>query len=637
MSLLSWNCRGLGNPRTVREVGKMVHRYNPRILFLIETKKKATEMERCRIRWGFDCCLAVDSCGKGGGLAVLWNNDFLASIISYSKHHIDLLVTDDGGDWRITFFYGHPETSKRADTWNLLKRLNDQMTIPWICIGDYNEILCDGDKNGGATRPDRQLEAFREVVSACNFQEIPVVGPFYTWSRGLGTELIEIRLDRALANFSWISRFHTAMEEHIVNARSDHLPILIHLSCERPKKQLYKKKEFKFENMWCRDERCAAVVENAWMTSGDVSVLDRIARCGKDLSTWNSEVFGNVNTNISNKTKELQHLLNKPRSPTTIQAINKCRRELNEWYMKEETMWKQRVKDFWIKEDDRNSRYFHQTASGKRKNNRISGVMDSFGNMLKDPNSIENCFFDYFSNIFSSEGVNDMEVVFNTVKSRLSEEDKKRLEQPFVEEEIVTALKSMDPYKDAGPDGMNPNFFQKHWGIVGKDVVDMILGFLNNGEDIPDCNQTNIALVPKKKSSQVLGDFRPISLCNVVYKLISKTIANRMKGVLVDLISPNQSAFVPGRLIFDNTMVAYETIHTMRKKATGGKGLMAIKLDMAKAYDRVEWPFLEGMMKTMGFSDHWTSLVMGCVTTVSYSVLINNKRCGAITPTRGHR
>lgn len=110
----------------------------------------------------------------------------------------------------------------------------------------------------------------------------------------------------------------------------------------------------------------------------------------------------------------------------------------------------------------------------------------------------------------------------------------------------------------------------------------MILIFLNNEADFSDCNYTSIELVPKKKNSTEPTDFRPISLCNILYKLISKVLANRLKGELDDLISPNQSAFVSGRMIFDNTMVAYETIHTMRNQRVGNKGYMAVKLDMEK-------------------------------------------------------
>ena len=199
------------------------------------------------------------------------------------------------------------------------------------------------------------------------------------------------------------------------------------------------------------------------------------------------------------------------------------------------------------------------------------------------------------------------------------------------------ALKQMHPTKSLGPDGMSPIFFQKYWEVMGPQVVDCVLNTLNS-RIMPDgLNDTYICLIPKVNCPQKITDFRPISLCNVIYKLVSKVLANRLKIVLPAVISEAQSAFVPGRQITDNVLMAFETMHFINQKRKGKQGLMAIKLDMSKAYDRIEWAYLEAIMRRLGFQDRWISLMMMCVNLVSYSVLVNGEPKGRIFPTRGLR
>lgn len=162
------------------------------------------------------------------------------------------------------------------------------------------------------------------------------------------------------------------------------------------------------------------------------------------------------------------------------------------------------------------------------------------------------------------------------------------------EEEIKAALFQMDPDKSLGPDSMTSAFYQKHWSIVGQDVIRLVRKFFQDGNLLEGLNDTNVVLIPKKKSPSSVGDLRPISLCNVLIKIITKVLASRMKSMLDGVVAENQSAFIPGRLITDNIMVGYAMIHYLKRKRRGKRGFMALKIDMNKAYDRIEWDFFAG-------------------------------------------
>ena len=195
----------------------------------------------------------------------------------------------------------------------------------------------------------------------------------------------------------------------------------------------------------------------------------------------------------------------------------------------------------------------------------------------------------------------------------------------------------MAPLKAPGPDGLPPIFYQHYWNKIGGDVAKAVLTWLNSGIIYPSFNHTYITLIPKVKCPKQVTEFRPIALCNIMYKLVSKVLANRLKKLLPDVISESQSAFQSDKAISDNILVAFESLHHMKHKRMGNTSFMAMKLDMSKAYDRVEWNFLCRLMAKMGFDDRWIQLIYGCISSVSYSILVNGEPHGDIKPTRGLR
>ena len=165
----------------------------------------------------------------------------------------------------------------------------------------------------------------------------------------------------------------------------------------------------------------------------------------------------------------------------------------------------------------------------------------------------------------------------------------------------------------------------------------MVLDFLNLGISPPNFNETHIVLILKVKKPKKITDYRPISSCNVVYKIASKAILNRLKQVLSSIISETQSAFVHGRLITYNVLVAFETMNRISQKKGGSVGEMTLKLDMSEAYDMMEWRCLEKIMEKLGFAEKCRNLIMQCVTTIIYAIKFNRSARGHIKPSRGIR
>lgn len=148
---------------------------------------------------------------------------------------------------------------------------------------------------------------------------------------------------------------------------------------------------------------------------------------------------------------------------------------------------------------------------------------------------------------------------------------------------------------------MTSLFYQHFWSNIKDDICSMVKAFFATGELDSRLNQTNLCLVPKTDRPVSKAEFRPISLCNVGYKIISKILSTRLKRILPKIISETQSAFVANRQITDNILIVQEMFHALRTNQSCKNKFVAIKTDMSKAYDRVEWSFMEAFLLKLGF------------------------------------
>ena len=188
----------------------------------------------------------------------------------------------------------------------------------------------------------------------------------------------------------------------------------------------------------------------------------------------------------------------------------------------------------------------------------------------------------------------------------LERSDIEMLAKEVNDEEIRVAVFQMGPLKSPGVDSVPALFFQKHWSSLGRPLCEMIRNIFNGGEfDVEIC-KTVIVLIPKNEKPESFSHFRPISLCNTVYKIITKVIANRLM----------QSSFVPGRHIVDNIIITPEVIHSMTRMK-GKEGFMAIKMDSEEAYDRLEWNFILDTLFDLGIPGRLVNVIMKCLSSAS--------------------
>ena len=182
MNCLSWNCRGLGNPRTVRQLQDLVSRFKPDIVFLMEVEKNMEKMERIKVRLKFEGIFLVEGKNRGGGIAMLWKDKGIARLLGFSRNHLDVEVQSPNlPKWRFTGFYGHPERHRRRESRQLLKSLKKKSNLPWCCIGDFNDLLAQTEKRGMFSHPHSLIRGFRDAVEESELEEVRMCSYQFTW------------------------------------------------------------------------------------------------------------------------------------------------------------------------------------------------------------------------------------------------------------------------------------------------------------------------------------------------------------------------------------------------------------------------------------------------------------------------
>lgn len=305
----------------------------------------------------------------------------------------------------------------------------------------------------------------------------------------------------------------------------------------------------------------------------------------------------------------------------------------------EEKVLKQRSKLHWLQVGDKNNKAFYNAAKVRETRNAIREIKCPDGSIKTSQEDIKKEAERFFNEFLTLEPadieVKTVEELQDILPFRCSEEERAKLIKTVTKEKIREVVFKMPSNKSPGPDGYTTEFFKTSWSIIGKDLTAAVQSFFSRGFLPKGLNSTILAFIPKKESAQEMRDYRPISCCNVLYKVISKLIANRFKGALPQCISYNQSAFVKDRLLVENLLLATEIVKDYHREDVSPR--CAMKIDLAKAFDSVHWPFLLNTLNALNMPEkfiHWIEL---CVCTASFSVQVNGELAGFFRSKRGLR
>ncbi|KAL9668767.1 hypothetical protein QQ045_006307 [Rhodiola kirilowii] len=405
----------------------------------------------------------------------------------------------------------------------------------------------------------------------------------------------------------WLQTFPGVVVEHFCTYSSDHMALVLKLNCVRRGNG----KVFRFERMWLREEAFHEIVKNVWID-------EELKDLKKNMETIQQQVI----------------------TEAVIQSEERLSAEIDEWLQREEILWQQRSRVNWLEEGDSNTKFFHAYATSRRKRNFINQLLKSDGTTCTDRSEIQNEIVSYFKHLYAADNqasVSEMTSKLQCVRPKVTRIHNDILATPYTANEVTKAVFQLHPLKAPGKDGFSAAFIQNCWHVVKDHFIANCLMFLNDGILSDKANITLTTLIPKQKQAVRISDYRPISLIGVKEKVLSKVIANRLQQVLLEIISDEQCAFVQNRLITDNIMIAQEVshyIHNIRnQKAVYG----SIKLDVAKAYDRVSWTYLSHIMLRLGFEEICVRRIMQLVTSVKYSVRVNDEYTDYIVPQRGLR
>ncbi|XP_055800325.1 uncharacterized protein LOC129869710 [Solanum dulcamara] len=569
---------------------------------------------------------------------LLWNKDVACSIIDQDEQHITCEIKHV--TWHITylttFVYAKCKDHLRRDLWDKLL-LYSSVGKPWCTIGDFNVITGIEEKLEGIPYNMNKSFEFISTIEACGLIDLGFHGAKYTWCNNRDNDArIWKRLDRAMVNDKWLDMMPMTTITHLASTGSDHCPLFM----ECAERQNNATKYFKFLHCWVDNDSFLDVVKMCWGKPAAGNPMrrfqEKMKRVRSTLSRWSRQEYGDIFSSITDfetKVREAEDAIISDNSEDNRTKLNLINAKYIRYLKIDQSILKQKTQLHWFKKGDANSNYFHAIIRERRRRLYIYKIKDDQGNNIQGNEEIAKAACHYFEKIFTTDNKKINEDFLKYIPRKVSDNQNHMLQRVPTKEELQKVIFSMSGTSAVGLDGMSGKFFQVCWDIISEDLLELILFFFNGHDILKYVSHACLVLLPKVEHPNRLSEFRPISLSNFISKIISKLLSSRLAPILPHLISDNQSGFVQGRSIYENIMLAQEIMHNINKPKIGDN--VVIKLDMAKAYDRVSWSFICLVMRKMGFGETFIDMVWRIMSNNWYSVIINGSRHGFFHSTRG--
>ncbi|KAM1340007.1 hypothetical protein ACFX2H_038462 [Malus domestica] len=357
------------------------------------------------------------------------------------------------------------------------------------------------------------------------------------------------------------------------------------------------------------------------------------------IKVWNKSVFGDVNINVDKAfdaldeiQKEISSLGPSEERFTKEDNASLC---VQNALIAHEKFYRDKSRIKWLFEGDNNTSFFHSMVK-IRKLHQSLAVMRDGNRVLDNQMDISQHVVTYFQDLFSADSsVTDTGLVARIIPKVVTAIENESLLAIPTPDEIFETLKSMDHSSSPGPDGFGGSFYFRCWPIVGNDVVQAVQSFFSQGNILPHFNSNLMILIPKVDGANSVNHLRPIALANFSFKIITKILADRLSPIAAHIVSPQQNAFTKGRSIVDPIILTSECMNLLDRRCRGGN--IAIKFDIRKAFDTLDWGFLLRVLDAFGFSAGFVDWICSILTSAHLSVFINGSVEGFFPCSRGVR